>query len=142
MIREIRIMPPSDFTRLYLAEGFTAPNAVAGLKLEDYESDKCLVEDELRQMLSARWISPDDFEVAWDENVALHCCGGVYSHRILGIDYANIINAALGKTKNPDIWGYHTSVEPEGDFTEFWIRNGIIYAPADGFAWEKYFYLS
>ena|SRR5262245_57191774 len=142
MIRELRIMPPSEFMSLYLAEGFISPDAVQGLSRDDYATDKGTIEDGLRETLSARWTSPDDFEVAWDENVALHCCGGVYSYRILGMEYANIVSTALSRTKKPDIWGYHTSVEPESAFTQFWIRNGIMYAPADGFDWRQYFQLS
>ena len=133
------MLASDEFNRLYLAEGFVWPNKVPGLSREDYSNDKAMVERELREQLGKKWLSPDDFEVAWDENVALHSCGGVYSHQILCKEYVEIVNDVLLKTKRPDIWGYHTAVELEGVFTEFWIRNGIMHAPDDEFPWTKYF---
>ena len=83
------------------------------LTLDDYADEKRATEDLLREALAKRWTKIDDFEVAWDENVAFTLCGGVYSHRILCRDYLEILHRILRTTRYRDRWAYSTAVEPD-----------------------------
>ena len=83
--------------------------------------------------------SPEDFEVTFDENLGCHSCGAVFQIEVLCPRYVDIINSILEKTGCPKVWGYHTAVETDEVLSEFWIRNGVLYLPADGTAWQEYF---
>lgn len=84
-------------------------NAASGR--EDLFRQKRSTEALLRDALSVYWTDADDFEVAYDSNVALTMCGGIYSHRIVCAEYLEVLSGVMRTLGGPPCWAYDTSIE-------------------------------
>ena len=107
------------------------------------------LDKKLRDALSAHWeedfCGEADFAISGCFQGTWHHCGGIYSGKICCPEYVKIISQTLLEQPHGDLWTYHTVCEVFDDddddapFGEFFIRNGVLYAPDDENEYKKYF---
>ncbi len=133
------LMPETEFEAAY-SQAFKEPVFSIEFTKKDLEREFDLVHHAINTALSTRWeqnsYGEKDFAISDEWCGARHHCGGIYSDRIIGTAYPQVISDALKSIPNGHLWTYHTAVEPQSGQYEFkwggfFIRDGVLYASAD-----------
>jgi hypothetical protein len=143
----LRLLPASEYDEVY-SGALDQPQFNSSFTKADLKEEFDRVHSAIRAALSARWeedsCGEKDFAIADEWSGARHHSGGIYSDRIIGPEYPEVVASALLSIPNGQFWSYHTAVEPqqgrfEFQWGDFFIRDGVLYASAED---EKYDYES
>ena len=142
---DVVMLQPLDFYRLSGAL-CRKPAFTGEYSVEMYIEEKRSTEEALRAALSRHWAPRDDFEVAYDDNIAFTLCGGIYSRRIICREYLNLLHETLQRTRMKEKWSYDTVLELEEpidgmDLCSFVLQGNRVYVKSDlrGFDFVRYF---
>jgi hypothetical protein len=118
-------------------KAFDRVNLQSDVARGQFREDLFALRDSIVSALKQKWTERDDFEVSWDFDYCLHCCGGVYSERIFCPEYVMKVASVLAAADSTGKWTYHTCCEiivnPHGktaaemidDRGECFLRGGI-----------------
>ena len=142
---DVVMLQPLDFYRMS-GTHCREPVFTGEYSFDMYIEEKRSTEEALRAALSRHWTPVDDFEVAYDGNIAFTLCGGIYSRRIICREYLNLLHETLQRTRMKDKWAYDTALELEEPIDgmglcSFVLQGNKVYVSSDlrGFDFVRYF---
>ena len=118
-------LPDKKFHKVYLTHHERKFRSKS--QRESYLDQRNELIERIEEKLSNKF-ADESWEISGDINYHNEICGGIYNPALLSEKYIKAIVSAhteLGLSS----WSYHTVCEFDSSYTEFLIRDGIVYIP-------------